>query len=164
MGFNNGYDAGWQDAINAVKYGKVPGLGPASGDGEAHAAPVHLTNTADRYCVIQENTARVRYAAPEAVSAVYANGTLDFQVSSGLPAGTVMNINLSFQYDGSEGGDWGADHADSLGISAITVNGASVSGLTFDVDVAEMAEGYRNMILWFDGTAWTCIYCEEDMP
>lgn len=32
MGFNNGYDAGWQDAINAVKYGKVPGLGPASGD------------------------------------------------------------------------------------------------------------------------------------
>lgn len=30
MGFNNGYDAGWQDAINAVKYGKVPGLGPVS--------------------------------------------------------------------------------------------------------------------------------------
>ena len=32
MGFNNGYDAGWQDAINAVKYGKVPGLGPKSED------------------------------------------------------------------------------------------------------------------------------------
>lgn len=30
MGFNNGYDAGWQDAIDAVKYGKVPGLGPVS--------------------------------------------------------------------------------------------------------------------------------------
>lgn len=33
MGFNNGYDAGWQDAINAVKYGKVPGLGPKSDGG-----------------------------------------------------------------------------------------------------------------------------------
>ena len=35
MGFNNGYDAGWQDAINAVKYGKVPGLGPISGGAAA---------------------------------------------------------------------------------------------------------------------------------
>ena len=33
MGFNNGYDAGWQDAINAVKYGKVPGLGQKAASG-----------------------------------------------------------------------------------------------------------------------------------
>ena len=35
MGFGNGYDSGYSDAIEDVRNGKVPGIGPASGDGRA---------------------------------------------------------------------------------------------------------------------------------
>ena len=33
MGFGNGYDSGYSDAIEDVRNGKVAGLGPASGEG-----------------------------------------------------------------------------------------------------------------------------------
>lgn len=33
MGFGNGYDSGYSDALEDVRNGKVAGLGPASGDG-----------------------------------------------------------------------------------------------------------------------------------
>lgn len=38
MGFGNGYDSGYSDAIDDVRNGKVPGIGPASGDGGATPA------------------------------------------------------------------------------------------------------------------------------
>lgn len=38
MGFGNGYDSGYSDAIEDVRNGKVAGLGPASGGGGAAPA------------------------------------------------------------------------------------------------------------------------------
>ena len=35
MGFGNGYDSGYSDALEDVRNGKVPGTGPASGGGGA---------------------------------------------------------------------------------------------------------------------------------
>ena len=44
MGFSNGYDSGYADAIDDVRAGKVAGLGPASGndDGTRPAVPFSL--------------------------------------------------------------------------------------------------------------------------
>lgn len=42
MGFGNGYDSGYSDAIDDVRNGKVPGIGPASGDGAATARTAGL--------------------------------------------------------------------------------------------------------------------------
>ena len=39
MGFGNGYDSGYSDAIDDVRSGKVAGLGPASGDGSSSSQP-----------------------------------------------------------------------------------------------------------------------------
>lgn len=39
MGFGNGYDSGYSDAIEDVRNGKVAGLGPASGDGSGSSQP-----------------------------------------------------------------------------------------------------------------------------
>lgn len=35
MGFGNGYDSGYSDAIEDVRNGKVPGIGPTAGGGGA---------------------------------------------------------------------------------------------------------------------------------
>lgn len=43
MGFGNGYDSGYSDALEDVRSGKVAGLGPASGDGGGGAVPTART-------------------------------------------------------------------------------------------------------------------------
>lgn len=40
MGFSNGYDSGYADAIEDVRNGKVAGLGPASGGGSGDTSDV----------------------------------------------------------------------------------------------------------------------------
>lgn len=54
MGFNNGYDAGWQDAINAVKYGKVPGLGPVANAPQESQAPDQAMTLTDMLDVLYD--------------------------------------------------------------------------------------------------------------
>lgn len=43
MGFGNGYDSGYSDALEDVRNGKVPGIGPAPGGGGAAPAPTTRT-------------------------------------------------------------------------------------------------------------------------
>ena len=65
MGFNNGYDAGWQDAINAVKYGKVPGLGPASGNGGSGGGAVPTARTAGLFYITGDDEAlEIEFSVP----------------------------------------------------------------------------------------------------
>lgn len=73
MGFNNGYDAGWQDAINAVKYGKVPGLGPASGGGGGSASgggeAVPATRAAGLFYITGNDvTLEIKFSTPALLS------------------------------------------------------------------------------------------------
>ena len=53
MGFGNGYDSGYSDAIEDVRNGKVAGLGPASGDGGGGAAPT--ARTANLFYITGDN-------------------------------------------------------------------------------------------------------------
>lgn len=161
MGFNNGYNAGWQDAINAVKYGKVPGLGPASGGGGAAPAPVpaYMTNAANRYVTVTEGSARVRYAAPESVTAAMNGTAFDLQAPTDIPAGTVMNVNLGFEYkESGADSNWSEDSGTYVGVSAITVNGATPSGMP-ENNIAEFF-GMLDFVLWYDGASWVCIATE----
>lgn len=51
MGFNNGYDSGYADALEDVRNGRVAGLGPASGGGGAAPAPAFNAGVLEGYDV-----------------------------------------------------------------------------------------------------------------
>lgn len=156
MGFGNGYDSGYSDAIDDVRNGKMAGLGPASGGGGAAPAPTYVTNAADRYATVTEGSARVRYAAPESVTAAMNGTVFDLQVPTGVPAGTVMNVNLAFEYkEPGTDSDWAEDAGIGVGVSTITVNGTAPSGMqTYEM---ESAVGLEILVLWYDGASWVCV-------
>lgn len=163
MGFGNGYDSGYSDAIEDVRNGKVAGLGSASGDGGGGAAPApapaYMTNAADRYVTVTEGSARVRYAAPESVTAAMNGTAFDLQAPTDVPAGTVMNVNLGFESkESGTDSNWSEDSGAYVGVSVITVNGATPSGMS-ENNIAELL-GLLDFVLWYDGASWVCIATE----
>lgn len=156
MGFGNGYDSGYSDAIEDVRNGKVAGLGPASGGGGA--APTYMTNAASRYAMVTDS-ARVRYAAPESVTAAVDGTAFDLQAPTDVPAGTVMNVNLTFETRLDPDYDWNETWGSAAGVSAITVNGVAPSGMpTYDMNDIN---GLLDLVLWYDGVLWVYVADEE---
>ena len=160
MGFNNGYESGYSDAIDDVRNGKVAGLGPGSGGGGATPAPIYMTNAADRYATVTEGSSRVRYAAPESMTAAVDGAAFDLQALTDVPAGTVMNVNLAFEYKDQEADSsgWAVVSGATIGVDAITVNGAAPSGMT--TSGMNGLTGLSNLVLWYDGASWVCVVDE----
>ena len=162
MGYNNGYDSGYSDALEDVRSGKVAGFGPAGGG--AGAAPSYLRNAdTSRYAEIDGNT-RAVYSAPSSVTAAYGAGALDFQVPQGVPAGTVMNLSTGYQIldPVGETEEWNDVDLFNAGIDGtVTVNGSAILGLD---QLDEMAYGYHSLVLWFDGESWVCVAHDDNMP
>ena len=161
MGFNNGYDSGYADALEDVRSGEVAGLGPApANEGgtapEPAPAPSYMTNAANRY--VTKGTIRIRYAAPESVTAAMNGAAFDLQVPTGTPTGTVMNVNLTFETS-PEPDFWVENVGASIGIDTVTVNGTAVSGMsTLDLNVVS---GLLDLVLWYDGASWVCVAVNE---
>lgn len=81
MGFGNGYDSGYSDAIDDVRSGKVPGVGPASGGGE----PVPSTRSPGLFFLYASNEdLETEIAMPDACVVFYRQVT---GVSVDLAAG-----------------------------------------------------------------------------
>ena len=163
MGFGNGYDSGYSDAIEDVRSGKVAGLGPASGGGGAAPTPTptHMTNAADRYVTVTvpEGLGRVRYVAPEFVTAAMDGATFNLQVPTGVPAGTVMNVDVIFQSKLDPDSVWVETTGSSIGVTAITVNGATLSGMP-TLDTSEIT-GLADLVLWYDGASWVYVAAQK---
>ena len=161
MGFNNGYDSGYSDALEDVRSGKVAGLGPES-SGTPAASPTFMTNTGVRYVPVGDSY-RVGYAAPQSVTASVSGSDFDLQVPSGMPAGSAMNVTVSFEqvyYEGEE--TWYDSQSATVGIYRVTVNGDAVSGLPEAFQDESL--GYNHLVLWFDGTNWIALAYDEYMP
>lgn len=152
MGFNNGYDSGYSDALEDVRNGRVAGLGLAGGG--TGTTPSYLRNTdTPRYAEIDGST-RAVYWAPASVTAAYGDEALDFQVPQDIPAGTVMNLATSYQVQNLVGDTASWSDADLSAAGAdgtVTVNGSAISGLD---QLNSTAYGYNSIILWFDGESW----------
>lgn len=161
MGFNNGYESGYSDALEDVRSGKVAGLGPSGGG--AGATPSYMANTdAFRLADVVPGSVRASYDAPSSVTASYGNGALDFQVPA-VPAGTVMKLSVHYEVYYADSDYWDSStDLTSLGLDGtMTVNGSAISGLgTPD----PYSSGYTMLVLWFDGESWVCVANEETLP
>ena len=161
MGFNNGYDSGYADALEDVRSGKVAGGGPSGGG--AGATPSYMANTDSfRHADVVPGSVRVGYEAPSSVTASYGNGALDFQVPA-VPAGTIMKLSVHYEVYYTDGDYWDSStDLTSLGLDGtVTVNGNAISGLgTPD----PYSSGYALLVLWFDGTSWVAVTYEDYTP
>lgn len=75
MGFGNGYDSGYSDALEDVRNGKVPGTGPASGGGGA--APAPTTRTPGLFYLYgNDETLETGFNVPDVMSSDVINGAV----------------------------------------------------------------------------------------
>lgn len=161
MGFNNGYESGYSDALEDVRSGKVAGVGPSGGG--AGATPSYMAYTdASRYADVVPGSVRASYDAPSSVTASYGNGALDFQVPA-VPAGTIMKLGVHYEEYHTDGGYWDSStDLTSLGLDGmVMVNGNVISGLGLP---DPYSSGYATLVLWFDGTSWVGVTYEDYMP